>query len=252
MERICLTLQYDGSAYHGFQKQENAYTIQEAVEKAIAKLTGEQVSLVCAGRTDSGVHALGQVVAFNSEATIPGERWKLALNSLLPADIQVVESRFVNASFNPRFDAISKEYNYRIYQQEAGKVCQRSYALCIQESLDLERMQKASLLLVGRNNFKAFCASGSSAKTFERNLTVCTVSKKGSFLVIKVEADGFLYNMVRIITGTLLEIGRGKYPPVRMSELLVSRDRTQAGPTAPPQGLYLVRVHYPGFVSDSI
>lgn len=245
MTRIRLTLQYDGSAYHGFQKQENAYTVQECLENAILRLTGERVSIICAGRTDAGVHALGQVVAFDSTATIPGERWKMAVNTYLPDDIQVLASSLARADFNPRFQALSKQYTYYIYRRDAGRVMFRNYALCTRVPLDLAAMREAAALIVGRRNFRAFCASGSSARTFERCLMKCMVEEKGPFLSLKVEADGFLYNMVRIIMGTLMEVGQGKYPAQRVKEILLSQDRTLAGPTAPPQGLYLRRVIYP-------
>ncbi|MEN6391520.1 MAG: tRNA pseudouridine(38-40) synthase TruA [Syntrophomonas sp.] len=245
MTRIRLILQYDGSAYHGFQKQENAYTVQECLENAILRLTGEKASIVCAGRTDAGVHALGQVVAFDSEATIPGERWKMAINTYLPDDIQVLQSCLARADFNPRFQAVSKQYTYFIYRRDVGRVIFRNYALCTQVPLDLKAMQEAAALMVGRRNFRAFCASGSSAKTFERSLMKCILEEKGLFITLKVEADGFLYNMVRIIMGTLMEIGQGKYPARKVEQILLSEDRTLAGPTAPPQGLYLRRVIYP-------
>lgn len=245
MTRIRLTLQYDGSAYHGFQKQENAITVQECLENAILRLTGEQVSITCAGRTDAGVHALGQVLAFDSQATIPGERWKMAINTYLPNDIQVLDSRLAQADFNPRFHALSKQYTYFVYRLDAGRVIFRNYALCTQVPLDVKAMQAAAALMVGRRNFRAFCASGSSARTFERFLMKCMIEEKGAFINLKVEADGFLYNMVRIIMGTLMEIGQGKYPARHVEEILMSEDRTLAGPTAPPQGLYLRRVIYP-------
>lgn len=245
MTRIRLTLQYDGSAYHGFQKQKNAFTVQECLENAISKITGERVAIVCAGRTDAGVHALGQVAAFDSEATIPGERWKMAINTYLPDDIQVLHSSLAPADFNPRFQALSKQYTYLIYRRDKGRVIFRNYAFCTRVPLKLEAMQEAASLIVGRHNFKAFCASGSSAKTFERFLMKCVVEEKGPFIALKVEADGFLYNMVRIIMGTLMEVGLGKYPAERIEEILLSQDRILAGPTAPPQGLYLRRVIYP-------
>lgn len=245
MTRVRLTLQYDGSAYHGFQKQENAYTVQECLENAILRLTGEKASLICAGRTDAGVHALGQVVAFDSHATIPGERWKMAINTYLPDDIQVLQSSLAKADFNPRFHAVSKQYTYYIYRYDSGRVLLRNYAWCTRVPLDLAAMQNAAALMVGRRNFKAFCASGSSAKTFERFLMKCIIEEQNPFILLKVEADGFLYNMVRIIMGTLMEIGQGKYPARRVEEILLGEDRTLAGPTAPPQGLYLRRVIYP-------
>jgi tRNA pseudouridine38-40 synthase len=245
MSRIKLLLEYDGSNYHGFQLQKNANTIQAELEKAIYRLSGEQVAIVCAGRTDAGVHAWGQVVAFNSYSTIPGERWAYALNSQLPEDIQVLESQETSAEFNPRFDALKKCYCYLIYRQKEKATFYRHYAFCSTEPLKLEAMQEAAGILKGRQNFRCFCASGSSARTFEREIFRCCLSEKGPYLLLHIEADGFLYNMVRIITGTLLEVGRGKYPPQYLREIIASQDRTRAGPTAPPQGLYLLQVFYP-------
>jgi len=208
-------------------------------------LSKEKTSIVCAGRTEAGVHATGQVVAFDSTAAIPGERWKMALNSFLPGDIQVLESSTVHPDFNPRFDAVSKKYVYQIYRQERGSIFHRNYALCLSSDLNIEAMKKAGQILIGRHNFMAFCARGSSAKNFERTITDLSFGEKGPILYMSIEADGFLYNMVRIIMGTLLEVGRGKYDPGWVGDVVASRDRTNAGLTAPPQGLYLVRVTYP-------
>ncbi|MEN6349142.1 MAG: tRNA pseudouridine(38-40) synthase TruA [Syntrophomonas sp.] len=245
MGRIKLIMEYDGSNYHGFQIQKNAHTVQAELEKAIYRLSDEQVTITCAGRTDAGVHALGQVVAFDSGATIPGDKWTPALNSFLPADIQVLESRQVKDSFNPRFDAVSKRYIYKIYRRKNGASIYRNYSLCNTEELDLKAMQEGCGLIEGRQNFRAFCASGSSAKTFERRVIRCQITEKEPWLCLEIEADGFLYNMVRIITGTILQVGRSKYSPEYIKEIISLRDRTLAGPTVPPQGLYLVVVNYP-------
>ena len=245
MARIKLLLEYDGSNYHGFQLQKNANTVQAELHKAIYRLSGEEVSIVCAGRTDARVHALGQVVAFDSYSTIPGERWAYALNSQLPGDIRILESQETGALFNPRFDALKKYYAYVIYRQKKKIAFYPRYAFCSSEYLDIKTMQEAAEIFKGRQNFKAFCASGSSAQTFEREIFHCYLKEKGPYLFIHIAADGFLYNMVRIITGTLLEVGRGKYPPQYLQEIIAFQDRTRAGPTAPPQGLYLLRVIYP-------
>lgn len=244
MNRVKLLLEYDGSNYHGFQIQKNADTVQARLEEAIFRLSGERVVMICAGRTDAGVHALGQVVAFNTEASIPGERWAFAVNTFLPADIQVLNSQYIHASFNPRFDALSKRYIYRILRSKEHKVFNRNHALCIHENLDVGLMQEACGFFIGRHNFRAFCASGSSAKTFERLVSKCCLIETGNRLDMEIEANGFLYNMVRIIVGTLLEAGRRKYPPSHIKEIIASRDRTLAGPTVPPQGLYLAEVKY--------
>jgi len=245
LARIRMTVEYDGSRYHGFQIQDNANTVQAELELAIKRVSGESISVLCAGRTDAGVHALGQVIAFDSNSSVPGEKWQFALNSFLPPDIQVAASAECAPDFHPRFQALSKVYHYLIYRQQRGRVFNRNYALYCTEPLDLAAMEEACRPLLGQHNFKSFCASGSSVKTFERTVKVCRLLEKQSYLKLEIEADGFLYNMVRIITGTLLEVGRKTYPPAAMQEIINARDRSQAGPTAPPQGLYLVEVKYP-------
>ncbi len=244
MVRIKMTVEYDGSRYHGFQIQHNANTVQAELENGIKRLTSEQVSIICAGRTDSGVHALGQVVAFDTQTSIPGDKWQFALNSFLPADIQIIESSQCNPHFHPRFDARSKTYHYLLYRQSKGRIFYRNYALYNTDILDIIAMQVGAQLLEGRHNFKSFCASGSSVKTFERSIYRCKVIENEPFLCLEIKADGFLYNMVRIIMGTLLEIGRGNYQPETIKDIIAAQDRTKAGPTVPPQGLYLVEVEY--------
>jgi len=244
LTRIRMTVEYDGSRYHGFQIQHNANTVQAELENGIKRLTGDQVSIICAGRTDSGVHALGQVIAFDTQTSIPGDKWQFALNSFLPPDIQIIESNECHPHFHPRFDALSKTYHYIIYRQNKGRIFYRNYALHNTDSLDVPAMQTACRLLEGRHNFKSFCASGSSVKTFERSVYGCNLVEEKAFLRLEIKADGFLYNMVRIIMGTLLEIGRGNYQPETIEEIITAQDRSYAGPTVPPQGLYLVKVEY--------
>lgn len=240
-----MIVEYDGSRYHGYQKQANAApTIQAELEQGIQSLTGDRVKLISAGRTDAGVHALGQVVAFTSEASIPPERWAAALNSVLPQDIRILKSSQVADGFHPRFDAISKHYRYLIYGGQRGRIFLRRYA-CIQDTaLDLSLMQEACLLLQGRHNFKAFCSSGSNVKTYERTVFHCCISEKKDLLYMDIEANGFLYNMVRIIMGSLLEIGSGRMHPADIEQAFTTGIRSHLGPTAPPQGLYLMGVDY--------
>lgn len=245
MQRIKMVLEYDGSAYHGFQRQINAHTIQAEIEGAIYDLTGETLSITAAGRTDAGVHALGQVIAFNTAATIPPEKWVLALNSKLPEDIRILESQAVTADFHPQYWAHKKSYTYLIYRQKQGATFYRNYALINTEELHLEEMQSACSLIEGRHDFRAFCASGSSVKSWERTVFSCKLQDDQPWLRLHIEADGFLYNMVRIITGTFLEIGRERYRAEQILHILASQDRGMAGPTAAPQGLYLKSVEYP-------
>ncbi|WP_073090766.1 tRNA pseudouridine(38-40) synthase TruA [Thermosyntropha lipolytica] len=243
-KRVKLIIEYDGSNYHGFQVQKNAHTIQAELEKAIIRLTGEKVSLIAAGRTDAGVHALGQVVAFDTASRIPPERWKYALNSVLPFDIRVRESTYVDRDFHPRFHAQSKIYHYIIYRQEKGAVFYRRYAWVNTDPLDIEEMKRAAGYIIGTHDFRSFCSSGSPVKNFTRTVKRLEITDRFPFLLLKIEADGFLYNMVRIITGTLAEIGKGDYPAQAMKDILKARDRKRAGATAPPQGLYLIEVKY--------
>ncbi len=245
MQRIKLILEYDGSNYHGFQRQVNIRTIQAEIEKSIFNLSGETLSISAAGRTDAGVHALGQVVAFNTNATIPAPNWVMALNSDLPEDIRILDSREVAADFHPQFCAKKKRYSYLIYRQKNSATFYRKYALLNSDELCLEEMQRACRMIEGRHNFRAFCASGSSVKSWERTVTACKLQTQGAFMRLDIEADGFLYNMVRIIMGTLLEVGRQRISLDRLLEIIESQDRTQAGHTVVPQGLYLRSVDYP-------
>lgn len=245
MPKIKLIIEYDGSNYHGFQYQENAITVQERLEDSIHALTGERVKLICAGRTDAGVHALGQVVTFDSQASIPASRWEMALNSFLPDEIRVLDSAQVADDFNPRFHAVRKKYKYLIYRKKHGAVFYRNYALHNREKLDIQSMQKACGYFLGHHNFRAFCARGSSNKTFNRIVDQCILLERESFWEFHIAANGFLYNMVRIIMGTILEVGRGKYQPEHIMNIIASQSRVEAGPTVPPQGLYLCWVEYP-------
>lgn len=244
MTRIKAILEYDGSRYHGFQLQKNALTIQEVIEKGIESLIGEKTNILCAGRTDAGVHALGQVIAFDTSSSIPPDKWKFALNSILPSDIRIIESGESREDFHPRFDAIDKKYIYLIHSSYKRRVFLGKYAYCNREALSLPLMRQACSFIMGRHNFKAFCSSGTTVKHFERTVKKCSLTATGTFIKLDITAEGFLYNMVRIIVGTLLEVGRLSYPPQYVEEIILSQDRSKAGHTAPPQGLYLHSVNY--------
>ncbi len=250
MKRIKAVLEYDGSNYHGFQKQINAHTIQAELENCIYKLSGEKVSICGAGRTDAGVHALGQVVAFNTSSSIPAPKWTLALNSFLPEDIRILDSQEAASDFHPQFDALMKSYTYLIYRQKQGASFYRRFALLNSENLNLGEMQRACRIIEGKHNFQAFCASGSSVKSWERTVSICKLESQHACLRLDIQADGFLYNMVRIIMGTLLEVGRQRIKAESLIDILASQDRSQAGPTAAPQGLYLRSVEYPSVKTD--
>ncbi|HPF21089.1 MAG TPA: tRNA pseudouridine(38-40) synthase TruA [Syntrophomonas sp.] len=245
MPKIKLVMEYDGSHYHGFQKQRNAHTIQAELEQAIYHISRESVTVIAAGRTDAGVHALGQVASFHTGMEFPADRWRPALNSVLPGDVRILKSELVSASFHPQYDSLYKSYQYLIYRKKERAVFYRQYALLCDQALEIEVMQEACHQIIGRHDFRCFCASGSGAKTWERTIYCCRLEEEGDWLKLHITADGFLYNMVRIIVGTLLEIGRGRMKPGQITNMIASCERSQAGPTAPPQGLYLCSVNYP-------
>ena len=243
---ICLKVAYDGTHYHGFQRQPEFHgpTIQGTLEMVWAKLVEEEITLYTAGRTDTGVHAAGQVVNFRTETRIPVEKIPKAFNSLLPRDIRITGAQEVGEDFHARFSARWKRYDYRIDNHQVADVFTRLYSLHEPVALDWQKMQEAAAYLVGRHNFKAFSAVGGSSKTFERTLYVCRVEEKQGQIQITCIGDGFLYNMVRIIAGTLIYVGKGRIMPEEIPEILASQDRTRGGVTAPPHGLTLTYVHY--------
>lgn len=242
-----LVLEYDGTNYHGFQRQAGRLTIQEVLEESLAKITKEDgIRVIGAGRTDAGVHAEGQVVNFKTHARMEAERFVPALNSILPGDIRVKASREVSPEFHARFDATSKTYRYVIQTGAYLSPFIRNFAHHVPYSLDVEAMERASRHLVGCHDFRAFCASGGEVKSFTRSIYRIDWAKQINLVMMTVEANGFLYNMVRIIVGTLLEVGRGKLEEADVLRILESRERPLAGPTAPAKGLTLVAVSYGG------
>lgn len=243
MLNIKMVLGYDGTAYHGFQVQANALTVQEVLEEAISKIIGTRIRVIGSGRTDTGVHATGQVVNFHAKTSIPVERLPYAINSVLPEDIVVYEAAIVPASFHARYDAKSKVYTYTIDNAPHPRVLERRYTYHERFPLNVDLMRRAAAQLVGKHDFASFCASGRPVKTTVRNLMRLEVTEKDRFITITAEADGFLYNMVRIIAGTLIEVGRGRRKP-DMAEILAARDRKAAGYTAPPHALVLREVKY--------
>lgn len=247
MRNIKLTLAYDGTNYHGFQEQRGSGlpTIQEVLEKVLQKFTGRRVVIYGAGRTDAGVHALGQVVNFDASGwPIPTDRIPLALNGALPDDIVVREAAEVPEGFHARFSAISKTYCYQIYNRRIPDPFYARYSYFEPRELSLSSMQEAAGYLLGQHDFAAFRAQGTPIKSTVRTIYQLTVERSASLIRITVKGDGFLYNMVRIIAGTLLQVGLGKYPPQTLAGILASGQRSLAGPTLPPQGLFLVQVEY--------
>ncbi len=244
MRRIRLTIAYDGTDYCGWQKQDGAPSVQETVEDAIRKLTGEPAEVIGASRTDSGVHALGQTAVFDTESPVPADRFVPALNSFLPDDIRITESEEVPESFHPRFDAHRKRYEYRIF---IGNVCPPTrfrYVHHLREVPDVTAMQEAASYIVGTHDFTSFCAAGAQVKTKIRTVTSIQVEKAGDEIVIAVEGDGFLYNMIRIIAGTLVNAGLGRTKPAEIPGIITGMDRSLAGPTLPAKGLCLCKIWY--------
>lgn len=242
---IRLLLEYDGTGYHGWQRQADAATIQQTLEEALERLTGEKVALIGSGRTDAGVHARGQVANFRTHSVIPFRAFHQGLNSLLPKDIAVLEAAEAEPSFHARKSAQAKTYEYRILNRDNPSPLNRHYAWWIDRPLDLPAMAAAARVLPGEHDFTAFRASGSdNLNPVRRVLAAEWGGAPGGWLTFTITATGFLRGMVRSLVGTMAEAGRGKAPPTILAELLGSGARHQAGPTAPPQGLYLVEVFY--------
>ena len=244
MRRIHLVVEYDGTDYAGWQRQSNAMTVQEQLERAVKRLTGETVCVSGASRTDAGVHALGQSAHFDTESRIPADKFSFALNTLLPPDIRVVKSEEVAAVFHSRFSGHGKRYRYLIHAApHAGALNRRTHAHVIYP-LDVEKMQREALDLVGTHDFAAFAASGSVVKDTVRTIYRADVYRNGSEICLIVEGNGFLYNMVRIIAGTLIGVGSGKLEPGAFRRAIESGSRLDLGVTAPAHGLTLMEVFY--------
>ena len=244
MRRIHLIVEYDGTAYAGWQRQANAMTVQEKLERAILKLTGEELCVSGASRTDAGVHALGQSAHFDTESCIPADKFSFALNTLLPPDIRVTRSEEVPLEFHARFSTRGKRYRYLFHAApHAGALTRNTHAHVIYP-LDVEKMQAEAQDLVGTHDFAAFAASGSVVKDTVRTIYRAEVSREGSEIRLIVEGSGFLYNMVRIIAGTLIGVGSGKLEPGAFKRAIASGDRLDLGVTAPAHGLTLMEVFY--------
>ncbi len=278
MKRIKLTVAYDGTNYHGWQVQPNADTIEGELNKAISELTGEQIEVIGASRTDAGVHALGNVAVFDTESRIPGEKFSYALNQRLPEDIIIQKSEEVDRDFHPRYQECRKTYEYTILNRRFPLPEYRNTAHFDYGNLDIEAMKKACKAFIGEHDFAGFCSAGAQVKTTVRTIYSLEVEcmelggvqrenhaekktecekisadvniKNGEeqennrLIKIRVNGNGFLYNMVRIIAGTLLEVGKGNVAPEQMEDIIKSADRKEAGPTAPAKGLKLVEIRY--------
>ena len=245
MKRIRIFVAYDGTNYCGWQVQPNGVTIEEKLNKSLARLTGEEIRIIGASRTDSGVHALGNVAVFDTESSIPPERFAYALNQRLPEDIVVVRSDEVPADWHPRYqENISKTYEYHIYNAKSKNPLRRRYAAFVSFPLDIEKMREGAAYLMGTHDFASFCCIRSNVEDTVRTIDDIQIRQEGPEITLKVSGSGFLYNMVRIIAGTLIRVGRGFYTPEMVREILEARERTSAGVTAPPEGLVLVEVCY--------
>lgn len=240
-----LTIEYDGSAYHGWQRQASEPTIQEEIEKALMTMTGRKVTLTGSGRTDAGVHAYGQVANFVCDTNLTCENFQKGLNSLLPEDIVITACREVPEQFNARYDVKSKIYQYRILNRDLPAAIDRQYAWHIPHQLDLNAMRLAYPHIIGTHDFKAFEGSGSPrAHTSRRVIHANLTDKNDGYLVFEIEGEGFLKFMVRNIVGTLVDVGRSKITPDGFTRILLSKDRNMAGKTAPAHGLFLMQVKY--------
>jgi tRNA pseudouridine38-40 synthase len=242
-----LTIRYDGTDFFGWQTQPGKRTVQETVERAVAKITREErPRLNCSGRTDSGVHAVGQVANVYTASKLPCEVLLKAINAKLPADVGVREVVEVSQSFCANKDAVRKMYRYVVQDGRLQDPFMRKYAWFVRQALDPEAMRRAGACLVGRHDFRCFETEWPNRLTSVRTVTHLGVNRFGEFIWIDVEADGFLYNMVRAIAGSLVQVGRGFWPETQIADVLHAMDRRLAGPTAPPEGLFLMRVTYPG------
>lgn len=255
MQTIKLTVAYDGTAYSGWQYQPQRNTVQGVVEDALNRITGEVIRTVASGRTDAGVHALGQVVSFSTESRLPPEVLQRALNAELPADIAVKCAENAPAGFHATHHALRKRYRYILHDGPVRDVFQLRYAWHCRHRLDADIMDRAAKLLLGTHDFCSFETSGSQRTSTVRTIFDLEVQRgragESDLVTTEVEADGFLYNMVRTIVGTLLDVGRGARPASWVAEVLAARNRSAAGRTAPAQGLFLVRVEYEGDLRSS-
>ena len=244
MKRVMLVVAYDGTNYCGWQIQANGITVQEELNRCLSKLLKEPIQTVGASRTDAGVHALGNVAVVDTAARMPAEKISYALNTYLPEDIRIQYSAEVAADFHPRYCESEKTYEYRILNRRFPLPTQRLYTYFYHYKLDVEKMREGASFLVGRHDFASFCGANAQVKSTVREVTGIDIEKKDDVITIQVRGRGFLYNMVRIIAGTLIEIGNEQYPPEKMGEILRACDRQQAGPTAPACGLTLKEIKF--------
>lgn len=242
--RYALVLEYDGRSFSGWQRQPNAHTVQGSVESALSSVANEPITVTCAGRTDAGVHAIAQVVHFDTDAERELVAWTLGSNVHLPASVSVVWAAPVAGEFHARFSAVERRYRYLILNRPTRSALHAGRAWCVHKPLALEPMRRAARRLIGEHDFSAFRAAACQSKTPIRRITQLDVSAAGEYVVIDISANAFLHNMVRIVAGVLVAVGSGRRQPQWVATLLQSRDRTRSGATAPADGLYLTGVRY--------
>lgn len=245
MKRIMLIVAYEGTNYHGWQVQPNAVTVEGVLNETISRLTGEEIQVIGASRTDAGVHALGNVAVFDTESRIPGEKFSYALNQRLPDDVVIQCSKEVAPDFHPRHCNCQKTYEYTIINRTFPLPEYRNTAFFYYGKLDTEKMRSAAKAFIGEHDFAGFCSAGAQVQTTVRHIYSLEIEDKtDEKLCIRVRGNGFLYNMVRIIAGTLIEVGKGTILPENLPQIIASCDRSQAGPTAPAKGLRLLKIEY--------
>ena len=244
MRNIKLTIEYDGKKFNGWQKQPDKPNIQGEIENAIEAITGEKVDLTASGRTDAGVHSLGQVANFKTNSNIEIEKIPIALNSQLKKSIVIQEAEEVDERFHARYSCKGKKYRYVINNSKQGSAIYRDLEYHMPVKLDVEKMKEAIKYFIGEHDFKAFKSSGTSSKSSVREIYKAEIKEDEERIIIELTGNGFLYNMVRIISGTLVDVGLGRIKPEEIKDIIESKDRTKAGKTLPAHGLYLVEVYY--------
>lgn len=244
MKNIKLTIEYDGSRFSGWQRQKNGISIEETIDTAIKKLTNEEIKLYGSSRTDAGVHARGQVANFKTNSIIPPSRYPAALNGMLPDDIVIIDSEEVPLEFHSRYHSKGKAYSYSMLNRKVRPAFMNEYLAHVPYVLNFEIMNEASKAFLGTHDFAAFKSKGGSVKTSVRTINTLELIKEGPLITLYIDGDAFLYNMVRIIAGTLIDVGRGRIPYDSIGDIILSKDRTKAGKTAPACGLCLERIYY--------
>lgn len=245
MRRVRLFVAYDGTDYCGWQVQPNGITVEEVLNRELGRLTGEDIHIIGASRTDSGVHALGNVAVFDTDTSIPPERMAYALNQRMPKDIVIVKSDETALGWHPRYqEHIKKTYEYHIYNAPVPNPLKRRYSAFVSFPLDIGKMREGAEYLVGEHDFVSFCNVRTNVSDTVRTVENISIVKEGADIVIRITGNGFLYNMVRIIAGTLIRVGRRFYGPEKVKEILEERKRTAAGVTAPANGLVLAEIDY--------